>query len=253
MSQGGALAIAYALRHPDRVSHLILFGAYGQGALARATTDAERLEAETLVNLIRVGWGKDNRAFRQVFTDLFIPGGTAEQHRWWTDLERMTSTPEAAARTLEELHRIDVTEMAERLKTPTLVLHSRQDARVPFEQGRMLASLIPGARFVALDSANHVLLPGERAWQQFQTEIGEFLRTGISEDFSKTALTPAETEVLRLVADGLDNRTIGRRLSKSEKTVRNQVSAILGKIGAKSRSEAIVYARDGRWQDRETS
>ena len=83
MSQGGALAITYALSHPDRVSHLILYGAYGQGAVVRAKTEEERLEAETLVNLVRVGWARDNPAFRQVFTNTFIPGGTAEQHEWW--------------------------------------------------------------------------------------------------------------------------------------------------------------------------
>ncbi len=139
MSQGGAVAIAYTVRHPDRVSHLILHGAYARGALQRATTDAERLEAETLVNLIRLGWGRDNAAFRQVFTNQFIPGGTPMQHQWWNELERLTASPENAARTLDAFHHVDVTELARQLRVPTLVLHAHGDARVPFNEGLRLA------------------------------------------------------------------------------------------------------------------
>ena len=101
MSQGGAVAIAYAARHPERVSHLIFAGAYARGALRRGETEVERLEAETLVNLIRVGWGRNHPAFRQVFPYRFIPRGTPEQLRWWGDLEQMSASPEIAARTLE--------------------------------------------------------------------------------------------------------------------------------------------------------
>ncbi|MFI0848002.1 alpha/beta fold hydrolase [Mesorhizobium sp. IMUNJ 23232] len=246
MSQGGALAIAFARRHPERVSHLILFGAYARGALRRAQNETELLEARTLINLIRIGWGRDNPAFRQVFTSQFIPGGTPEQHRWWNDLERITTSPEIAARTLEQLHQIDVTAMAEQLKVPTLVLHARGDERVPFEEGRRLAGLIPDARFVPLESNNHTLLPSEPAWLQFQTEVSTFL-TPMSQSLRRTSLdsaglTSAETEVLALVAAGLDNRAIASRLGKAEKTVRNQVSSVLDKLGVHSRAEAIVLA-----------
>jgi pimeloyl-ACP methyl ester carboxylesterase/DNA-binding CsgD family transcriptional regulator len=246
MSQGGALAIAFALRHPERVSHLILFGAYARGAQRRATNEAERLEAKTLVDLIRVGWGRDNPAFRQVFTSLFIPGGTAEQHRWWNDLERISTSPEIAALTLEQLHQIDVTAMAAQLRVPTLVLHARGDARVPFEEGRRLAGLIQNARFVPLESSNHTLLPSEPAWLQFLAEIRGFLapeaETLRRPSVDRAGLTAAEAEVLALVAAGLDNRAIATRLGKAEKTVRNQLSAILDKLGVRSRAEAIVLA-----------
>ena len=164
MSQGGAVAMRYASRHPERVSALVLVGAYARGALRRAASDLERLEADTLVNLIRVGWGRDNDAFRQVFTNQYIPEGTAEQHRWWNDLERISASPEGAARTLAAFHDADVTEAAAGLRVPTLVMHSRRDARVPFDEGRRLAALIPGARFLALESANHVLLEVEPAF-----------------------------------------------------------------------------------------
>ncbi|OSZ73172.1 alpha/beta fold hydrolase [Hydrogenophaga sp. IBVHS1] len=247
MSQGGAVAIAYAVRHPDKVSHLVLPGAYARGALQRATSDAERLEAETLVNLIRLGWGRDNAAFRQVFTNQFIPGGTPAQHQWWNELERLTASPENAARTLDAFHRVDVTDLARQLRVPTLVLHARGDARVPFDEGLRLAALIPGARFVPLDSDNHVLLDTEPAWSTFLAELRAFLGTAkvdAAEDAGGAALTLAEREVLHLVALGLDNPAIAQRLNKSEKTVRNQVSSIFDKLGVRTRAEAIVYVRD---------
>jgi pimeloyl-ACP methyl ester carboxylesterase/DNA-binding CsgD family transcriptional regulator len=248
MSQGGAVAIAYAVRHPQQVSHLVLSGAYARGAQRRAATDSERLEAETLVNLIRLGWGRDNAAFRQVFTNQFIPGGTPQQHQWWNELERLTASPENAARTLEAFHHVDVTELARQLRVPTLVLHSRGDARVPFEQGRCLAALIPDARFVPLASDNHVLLAGEPAWVDFLRELRAFLGPPASDvagiAAGESALTPAERQVLGLVARGLDNAAIARDLSKSEKTVRNQVSSIFDKLGVRTRSEAIVLVHD---------
>jgi pimeloyl-ACP methyl ester carboxylesterase/DNA-binding CsgD family transcriptional regulator len=248
MSQGGAVAIAYAVRHPDKVSHLILPGAYARGALRRGASASDRLEAETLVNLIRLGWGRDNPAFRQVFTNQFIPGGTAAQHQWWNELERLTTSPETAARTLDAFHRVDVTELAGQLRVPTLVLHARGDARVPFEEGRRLAALIPGARFVPLDSDNHVLLDSEPAWADFLGEVRGFLGAppGQAPDTAadEAALTSAEREVLRLVALGLDNAAIARQLHKSEKTVRNQVSSIFDKLGVRTRAQAIVHVRD---------
>jgi pimeloyl-ACP methyl ester carboxylesterase/DNA-binding CsgD family transcriptional regulator len=249
MSQGGAVAIAYAVRHPEQVSHLVLAGAYARGARQRAASDDERLEAETLVNLIRVGWGRDNAAFRQLFTNQFIPGGTPQQHQWWNELERLTASAGNAASTLEAFHRVDVTELAKQLRLPTLVLHARGDARVPFEEGRRLAALIPGARFVPLDSDNHVLLASEPAWPDFLRELRAFLGApgdggSAMAPSGQSSLTPAERDVLALVARGLDNAAIARQLDKSEKTVRNQVSSIFDKLGVRTRAEAIVHVRD---------
>lgn len=243
LSQGGALAIVYALRHPERVSHLVLANAYGQGGWARAGTDAERLEAETLVNFVRIGWGRESPAFCRFFTNLFIPDGTDEQHRWWGDLERETASAEVAAELLYNMQRIDVLHLARDLRVPTLILHSRRDMRVPFEEGRKLAAAIPGARFVPLDSGNHVLLPNEPAWQVFHTELDQFL--GSSQDagpLQQAGLTAAEAAVLSLVAQGLDNRMIAAQLGKSDKTVRNQLSVIFDKLGVKTRAQAIVVA-----------
>jgi pimeloyl-ACP methyl ester carboxylesterase/DNA-binding CsgD family transcriptional regulator len=246
MSQGGAIAVAYAARHPEKVSRLVLFGAYGRGALRRELTATQREEAETLVKLIRLGWGRDNPAFRQVFTSQFIPDGTREQHQWFNDMERLSAPPENAAAIVETLYQIDVTEAAARIRVPTLVLHTRDDARVPFEEGRRLATLIPGARFVPLEGRNHVLLNTEPAWKPFFEELRAFLgepRNGTNA-LRQSGLTESELEVLSLIARGLDNGTIAEALAKSEKTVRNQVSSIFAKLGVKSRAQAIVLARD---------
>jgi pimeloyl-ACP methyl ester carboxylesterase/DNA-binding CsgD family transcriptional regulator len=250
MSQGAAVAIAYAAKHPERVTQLVLAGAYARGALRRGTGVAGELEAQTLVNLIRVGWGSNNPTFRRVFAHRFLPGGLPEQHRWWAELESLTADADSAARTLAAFQQVDVTAQARQLTLPTLVLHARGDAAVPFEEGRLIASLIPGALFVPLNSDNHVLLDSEPAWPQFLQAVRSFLQpspvqTGDA-SIDSAGLTPAEGEVLRLLAEGLDNSAIAQQLGKSEKTVRNQVSSIFDKLGVRTRAEAIVRVHSQR-------
>ncbi len=177
MSQGGAIAIAYAVRHPERVSHLILYGSYARGKLHRNPSAAQLMEAKTLVDLIKIGWGLENPAFRQVFAALFMPDGTPEQIRAFTELQRVSSSPENAARIVSGFNEINVTDLARRVTAPTLVLHARDDGRIPFEEGRLLAALIPNAHFVPLESKNHVLLADEPAWQHFLSEFYRFLKT----------------------------------------------------------------------------
>lgn len=245
VSQGGALAIVYALRHPERVSHLVLLNAYSQGMRVRARTDAERLEADTLVNFIRIGWGRDNPAFCQFFTNLFIPDGTHEQHRWWGELEKVTASADVAAQLLWEMQRIDVSDQVAQLRVPTLIAHSRGDMRVPFDEGCRLAAAIPGARFVPLESKNHVLLPEEPAWLVFHGALAAFLgqdRRQQPRAIRDAGLTAAESAILSLVAEGLDNRTVASRLGKSERTVRNQLSVIFCKLGVHNRAQAIILS-----------
>lgn len=245
MSQGGAVAIRFARRHPGRVSQLLLVGAYARGSLMRPAGQGHRREAEALLALVRLGWGRDNPAFRQVFTNQFIPGGTPEQHRWWTDLERRSASPEVAAAILAAFYRIDVADEARALDLPAIVMHARGDARVPFDEGRLLAALIPGARFVPLESDNHVLLDTEPAWSHFLSELRGFLgdhREGAATPPPGDALSLAERQVLALLLEGHDNRTIARLSGKSEKTVRNQVSAVLSKTGHPTRT-ALIAAR----------
>lgn len=258
MSQGGAIAIAYAARHPEKVSHLVLFGAYARGVLRREITPQQRHEAAVLLDLIRIGWGRDNPAFRQVFTTLFIPGGTAEQHKWFNDLERTSASPENAVAIVETLYQLDVTSLAEAVRVPTVVFHARDDARVPFDEGRNIAALIPGARFVPLDSRNHVLLDTEPAWPHFLHELRAFLGSSnpqspaASRPLKAAGLTPSEHEVLVLLARGLDNGAIAAALRKSEKTVRNQVSAIFSKLEVRTRAQAVVRAHEAGFSGRST-
>jgi serine/threonine protein kinase/pimeloyl-ACP methyl ester carboxylesterase len=175
ISQGGPIAIAYATRHPERVSHLILHGAYARGVSHRGLSDQERDERDVLLSLIRIGWGKDHPAFRQVFTSLFIPDGTTEQMQWFNELQRVSAKPENAARMCAAFYGLDVRALAPQVRAPTLVLHGTGDMRVPFAEGRLLASLIPGARFVPIESRNHLILESEPGWPRFITEVRSFL------------------------------------------------------------------------------
>jgi pimeloyl-ACP methyl ester carboxylesterase/DNA-binding CsgD family transcriptional regulator len=246
-SQSASVAIAYAVKHPERISHLILYGGFARGRLKRGSPEQVE-EAETELRLIRLGWGRENPAFRQAFTTGFIPDGTPEQLRWFNELQRVSTSPGHAARIVQAASTIDVSDLLPRIAVPTLVLHSRDDARVPFDEGRRLASAIPNARFVPLEGRNHILLESEPAWPRFLAEIRGFLSTG-GPAAGLTAgalpeLTAREKEVIELLARGLANDEIAARLGISPKTVRNQVSALFQKLGVSSRAQAIVKARE---------
>ena len=176
ISQGAPVSIAYAVRHPERVSRLVLCGGFAKGWRKRGNP-ADVARAEASVTLIREGWGQDNPAARQMFTSLIVPDATHEEMRWFNELERISASAETAIRLLHVLGDIDVTELLPRVDVPTLVLHSRGDARVPFEHGLMLARGIPEARFVALESKNHLILSHEPAWLRFIDEMCEFLKS----------------------------------------------------------------------------
>jgi len=201
MSQGCAVSIAYAVRHPERVRRLVLFGGYARGWRRRGTTSEIR-QREALTTLVREGWGGDNPAFRQVFTSLFFPDGTAEQMRAFNELQRITASPENAARLIEAFSEIDVTDLLPRVKAPTLVLHCREDGRIPFDAGREMASGIPGARFVPLESRNHLILEQDPAWPRFRDEVAAFL-TGTVRSSVGTQTEPTWEEVDTLFGDAL--------------------------------------------------
>ena len=243
ISQGGPICVAYAVKHPERVSYLILYGAYARGVYRRG--DADRTSFyRAMIDLVRLEWGSKNPTFRQVFTSRFIPDGTDEQLGWFNELCRKTLTPERAARLLEARAEIDVTALLGKVQTPTLVLHASGDAVVPITEGHFLAASIPGAQFVELDSKNHVLL-NEPAWERFCDEVLNFMGlkgSSRSEDPAFASLSPREREVLLLIAEGLSNSQIADRLSISEKTVRNHVSNLFDKLGVWTRAQAIVFA-----------
>jgi pimeloyl-ACP methyl ester carboxylesterase/DNA-binding CsgD family transcriptional regulator len=253
ISQGAAQAIEYAVRHPERVTHLVLHGGFARGWARRSP---ESLRAgQAMTEIVRVGWGAGTAAFRRMFAELLMPQASDEQVEWICELQRRTTTPEIAARIMEVSGNIDVTERLALVRVPTLVLHPRRDAMVPFDEGRRMAAGIPGARFVELDGDNHVLVEGEPAAERFKTVVGEFLGWEREAPRRRAAdmplpsgelamLTTREHEILDLVASGASNQEIAGRLFISEKTVRNHLTAIFDKIGVSSRAQAIVFARD---------
>jgi pimeloyl-ACP methyl ester carboxylesterase/DNA-binding CsgD family transcriptional regulator len=245
ISQGAAVCVAYAERHPERVSHLILYGGYARGWSRRGQPEGER-EYNAITELVRVGWGKDNPAFRQVFTSRFVPGATEEQLGWWNDLCRKTTTPAIAAELLVARSQMDVTALLGQVSAKTLVIHAREDAVVPIAEGRILAARIKDAQFVELDSRNHVLLEQEPAWARFQDVVRDFMGVGAvpAEHGAFAALSTREREILVLISEGLSNAEIAQRLSISDKTVRNHISKVFDKLGVWTRAQAIVFARD---------
>jgi pimeloyl-ACP methyl ester carboxylesterase/DNA-binding CsgD family transcriptional regulator len=270
-SQGGPIAIDYAARHPEQVSHLILYGTYLRGSLKRDASPQAVEQAHLMLKLVELGWGQDNSAFRQVFAAQFIPDSTLEQLRAFDEIQRQTVSPETATRLLASFYEIDVSSQACKLVCPTIVLHSRDDARIPFEEGRKVASAIQGAEFVSLQSRNHILLDHQPAWHQFFDEIAGFMmrhhekvsnvhpdvaglsgrehdslpnRDGkrIGEDLHD--LSARELEVLDLIARGMDNDQIAARLALSPKTVRNHITKIFSKLEIYTRAKAVVVARE---------
>ncbi len=249
-SQGCAISIAYAARHPEKVSHLILYGGYALGKMKRDVSEQQREEARTLLKIIELGWGKESAEFRQVFTTQFMPDASLEEQRAFDEFQRMSTSVENVMRIISEFNRIDVCELAGKVRCPTLVLHARGDCRVPFEEGRRMAALIPGARLVPLETRNHILRGSDPAWQQFMDEVVRFPQeagsqgpeTGLVQRLS--SLTERERDVLELIAQGQENAHIARALSLSEKTVRNYVTIILDKLQLSSRSQVIVSARE---------
>ena len=173
--QGCSVSIAYAARHPERVSHLVLYGGFAVGWRKRPRTEAEKEAGEAMLTLMRLGWGQENPAFRQLFTSQFIPGGTKEQADWFNELQRISCSPADAVRFLVANGDTDVTSLLAQVKAPTLVMHARHDARVPFEGGRRMAAGIPGARFVPLEGRNHMILESEPAFPRFLDELRTFL------------------------------------------------------------------------------
>jgi pimeloyl-ACP methyl ester carboxylesterase len=172
VSDGAVPAIGFANRHPDRVSHLVLYGGFSRGLRRRGPDGVT--ESDTLLQLIRGGWGGTNPAFRTVFTMNFMPGASSEQMRWFNDLQIISSDADNAFQLEAAFHDLDVAPLARQVSVPTLVMHCRDDRATPYEEGRRLAALIPDAEFVTLESANHVLLADEPAWPEFLGHLVRF-------------------------------------------------------------------------------
>ncbi|MBL8270888.1 alpha/beta fold hydrolase [Steroidobacter sp.] len=253
ISQGGAACIAYAVKYPERVSHLILYGGYATGWAKRGDEQGLR-RFQAIVELIRLGWGTDTVAFRQVFTSRFAPGASMEQIAWFNELCRRTTTPEIAAHLMLARSEIDVRALLPQLKVPTLVIHAVDDQVTPLNASRELAADIPNAEFVQLESRNHVLLEDEPAWAHFKETVLEFTGRGAAARSNNThadrfdALSARERDVLNGLVTGRSNAEIASSLFLSEKTIRNIVSRIFEKLEVQSRTQAAVLARDHGFQ-----
>jgi len=255
MSQGAAIAVAYAARHPDRVSHLICLGGYARGGAVRARTREEREEDEALNTLARLGWGRADPKFRRIFTGALIPGGTDAQMRWFDELQRQSTSGAMASRLMRARGRIDVSRLVGGVAAPTLIFHARDDATVEFERGRELAALIPGAQFVPLEGRNHLLLADEPAWPRFLEALDAFFRqapvganrpapsaAGLPTPGVALGVSEREVEVLRLVAAGRSNAEIAEALSISVRTVERHLTNLYAKMGLLGRSARAAAA-----------
>jgi pimeloyl-ACP methyl ester carboxylesterase/DNA-binding CsgD family transcriptional regulator len=239
MSQGGPVAISYVHRHPERVSRLVFYGSYSS---ARTGLSSEQLELQdTFGQLIKVGWARPDSTFRRVFTSLMIPGATEEQMRWLDDLQRVAASASTAYTARIQRVAADTDDLLPDLKLPTLVLHSARDRMNDFDYGRRLASSIAGARLVALDSDNHIVLEHEPAWQVFLAEVQAFLADDAPTSLDDV-LSPRELEVLHLVADGRDNDDIAAALHLSSRTVERHLQNVYGKLGLSGRSARVAAA-----------
>lgn len=176
VSQGGAVSILYALKHPERVSHLVLLNALVRGAAFRDGVGQGTEVVNAMRALIRKGWGSDDPSFRAIFTTQMMPSATPEQQRNWNELERLSVAPDIAERMFAAIHsEINVADRVSELRVPTLVMHVRDDRRVPFEEGRLAAAHAPGAKFVPLPGSNHVILPQDEALAIAVREICTFV------------------------------------------------------------------------------
>jgi pimeloyl-ACP methyl ester carboxylesterase/DNA-binding CsgD family transcriptional regulator len=239
MAQGGPPAIAYAHRHPERVTRLLFYGSY---AAATAGPKETQEEIEAFAQLIKVGWGRREHTFRRVFTSMMIPGATEEQMRWLDELQRVAASAETASSSLRQRSAASCVDLLADLDLPTLVLHSVGDRMNDFEHGRMLATRIPGARLVALDSDNHILLGDEPAWPVFLEEVRGFVATDGAPAPATDGLSPREREVLALVAEGRSNDGIAAALQLSVRTVERHLQNSYTKLGVHGQSARAAAA-----------
>jgi len=241
ISGGSAVALAYAARHPERVTRLILNGT----VCGRPPTfDGEHLaEEETYRSMIRVGWAKEDPLFRRVFTRIYIPGATEEQMQWFDALQRSSTSPENAVASRIARHAVDIVDEIPRISAPTLILQSVGDRATTFDNAVDVAGLIPDARLVELQSENHILLAEDPAWPVALHEIQAFLEPDRAAWSATTvglaiheALSARELDVLRAAARGLDNESIAVELGLSPRTVERHLSNAYGKLGLSGRS-----------------
>jgi pimeloyl-ACP methyl ester carboxylesterase/DNA-binding CsgD family transcriptional regulator len=245
--------VKYAVKYPDRVDRLALYACHTRGNLVRPQSPEDAETRETRLKVYELGWPNLNTPFGKFLTAALSPDASPEHYRSWETL-RETTSPNNAVQLTRSYWQVDLRELLPRVRCPTLVLHAREDPVIPFAEGRLGASLVPGAVFVPLESRNHILQETEPAWHQFAQALDDFLPVAPADNASSIDdLTAREREVLEIVAQGRNNSEIAARLRISQKTVRNHISIILSKLEIKSRAQAIVLARDAGLGRRTTS
>ena len=245
MSMGAPVAVAYSAKHPERVSRLVLHGGFHRSYVSSRNPDPRVLEeADVLLKSARLGWGAGSPALRQVFVAKFMGESTEAQRQAFDERQRVTSTAEVAEKYLRAMFALDVKDLAPRVSCPTLSFHSRGDQLILFEQGRKLAALVPGARFVPLESKNHVPFREEPAWQTLVAELRPFLDEdhGVHAPSPVKELTSRQLDVLRGVARGLTDKEIASELSLSPRTVEMHVARVLAALDCANRAEAVRKA-----------
>jgi pimeloyl-ACP methyl ester carboxylesterase/DNA-binding CsgD family transcriptional regulator len=240
ISGGATSAVAFAARHPQRVSHLVLLAGYTHGLLHRNPSAQTLAFHEAQLKLIELGWGRNDPGVQAMFTTRFMPGGNAEQIASFNEHQRLSCDGLRAAAIVRASAGKDARALAANVQTPTLVLHCEGDLVVPLALGHELAASIPGARFELLHSRNHLPLPQEPAFERLCQATSEF----VAHKPQPVQLTPRERELAGLVGQGFDNLQIAARLGLADKTVRNMMSALYTKLGVEGRAMAVVKARD---------
>jgi pimeloyl-ACP methyl ester carboxylesterase/DNA-binding CsgD family transcriptional regulator len=250
MSQGAAVAAEYAIRHPERVSHLTLYAPLVTGWRGHASSHAKQWQS--IEQLVETGWGEANMAFAAMFAHLFLPNSPVEHREWYAELQRKTASKEVATSFMNVLADLRMFQRLKLIQVPTLVIQIAHEQAIDPRSVPGIASEISGSTFASIDSSNHVLLSDEPGWQQFKDVFTlhvpgrETEGQGAAVNASKKLeeLSKRELEILMQIAQGLSNQQIGERLFISDKTVRNRITHIFEKLGVSSRAQAIVFAKE---------
>lgn len=254
MSQGAAVAILYCLRHPERVSQLVLYAPLVTGWAGSKTPKALRWSA--MENLVESGWGEENLAFSSMFSQLFIPGATPEHIRWYANTQQKSTSKSSAKRIMKAMSEIRLFSRLEELNVPTLVVQVAGDQVISADSAKGITAKIPNCQFASIDSDNHILLEDEPGWSEFSQVFQRYFPGGdvpnsseeekildIAASKKLALLSKRELEVLSKLALGLSNRDIAEQLFISEKTVRNHLSTIFSKLDVSSRSQALLLTQ----------
>jgi pimeloyl-ACP methyl ester carboxylesterase/DNA-binding CsgD family transcriptional regulator len=249
MSQGGAVAAQYAIRHPERVTHLTLYAPLMTGWHDRSNAFAQQWQL--MEQLVLAGWGESNMAFPSMFANLFLPSSPPETRQWYAELQRKSASKQVAGRFMHLLGGLSMFSRLKEIRAPTLVIQIAREQVIDPRTVTGIAGEIRGSQFVSIDSSNHILLEDEPGWQEFKKVFahhvpGAAVAPRRSTDAREriAQLSNREQKILGEIAKGLSNREIGEGLFISEKTVRNHITSVFDKLGVSSRAQAIVMAKE---------